>query len=295
MSVAGRFDQLLGKLSPSEQDLDRAIATHRRMREELVHRRDWIKETFLTGSYKRKTAIHPLNDVDFFCVVDSSWARGKTPQQIQREVQRVLQEIYPQTPIHRQKHSLGVAFPSQEIGYDVIPAVPVGTVTHMPYKIIHRETGDGTFIPSNPGATEAAKEEANSRGGPGGRMLQMIRLVKHWNYKNYKKLKSFHLELLCYGAAPTMASCTNNREACARLFEFLSRAVLRDCFVPGVPRHGDEAVQSNLRNTRSDHQLQNVAGELAAAAKKANNAIAWERTNPTEAHRIWETLFGEVY
>ena len=218
---------MLRNLTPSDHEIEQAIRTHQYMREQLVRKRDWIRETFLTGSYKRKTAIHPLNDVDFFCVVDAIWARSRSPVDIQKEVKRVLNEIYPQTSIHSQQHSLGVDFRSQK--YDVIPAVPTGN--H--YKIVHRETGDGTFIPSNPAATEAAKEDANRRGGPGGRMLQMIRLMKRWNLKNNKMLKSFHLELLCYGAASTMASCSNNREACAQLFKFLSAEVLRDCFVPG--------------------------------------------------------------
>ena len=228
-SVAARFQAMLSNITPTDSDRDQAIKSHRHMRDQLVQKRAWIKETFLTGSYKRGTAINPLNDVDFFCVVDRVWAEGKTAAQIQREVQRALQEIYPQAPVHRQKHSLAVDLSNQDIGYDVIPAVPV----EDHYRIIHRESGDGTFIVSHPAAVEREKVRANEQGGPGGRMLQMIRLMKHWNVKNHKKVKNFHLELLCYKAASVLASCSNDREACAQLFEFLSAEVLKDCFVPG--------------------------------------------------------------
>ena len=229
MSVAARFDNMLGKITPSDHELDQAIKTHQYMREQLVRRREWIIETLVTGSYKRKTAIRPLNDVDIFCVVDPSWARSKSPAEIQREVQKVLQDIYPQTPVHRPHHALKVDFSSQQIGYDVLPAVP----TENYYKVVHIESGGGQFIAANPDAIEAAKQDANRRGGPGGRMLQMIRLMKLWNRRNNKKLKSIHLELLCYRAVSEMASCASNREACAKVFEFLSAEVFKDCYEPG--------------------------------------------------------------
>ena len=226
-TVAQRFESMLSKITPTQSDIDTAIKTHTYMREQLL-KQEWIRKTFLTGSYKRGTAINPLNDVDFFCEVDPTWARDKTPAQIQREVQQVLQAIYGGVHVHRQKHSLGVDLP-QSIGYDVIPAVP----DEDHYKIIHRESGDGIFILSNPDVVERTKNDANARGGPGGRMSQMIRLMKHWNTKNHKKVKSFHLELLCYKACSTLASCQNNRDACWKLFEFLSATVQDDCFVPG--------------------------------------------------------------
>lgn len=278
-----------GEITPSRHEVNRAIATHTHMRQQLVQRRKWITSTLVTGSYKRKTAIRPLNDVDIFAIVSPIWAQSRSPAEIQKEVQKVLQEIYPKTAVHRPHHALFIGFSSQKIGYDVLPAVP----TENYYKVVHIDSEDGQFIAANPKAIEDAKQDANRQGGWGGRMIRMIRLMKHWNRKNNKKLKSIHLELLCYRAASIMASCSSDRESCAALLEFLSTEVFKDCYDPGVPLHGDLALRSNLRDSRTPEQLSNIAGELGAAARKARNALACETTNPSEAHGLWEELFGD--
>ena len=233
-SVATCFENMLRNVTPTDDETEQAIRSHRYMRRRLEHR-PWILGTFLTGSYKRKTAIHPMNDVDVFCVVDPDWAAkfARCPVIIHKYVQRALQSIYPYTRIIRQRHSLGVDFRTQRIGYDVIPAIQIEDSGYPRFLIVRREPWPrrGKFILSSPGAVENEKEDANHRSGR--RMLKMIRLMKQWNRKNNKQLKNFHLELLCYKAAWELQSCGNDREACELLFQFLADEVMEDCFVPG--------------------------------------------------------------
>ena len=251
-SVATCFENMLRNVTPTDDETEQAIRSHRYMRRRLEHR-PWILGTFLTGSYKRKTAIHPLHDVDVFCVVHPDWAEHyhDCPVGIQHEVRLALRQIYPRTSILLQTHSLGVDFRTQRIGYDVIPAVPTEDPGY--FQIVRKDplcwTTGGTFILSCPAATEVEKKEANRLGGPGGRMLKLIRLMKHWNCKNNKMLKSFHLELMCYKAASELRSCMNDREACELLFQFLAYAVLEDCFVPGKYQYNYRSSHYTMRQT----------------------------------------------
>ena len=73
MELAADFKALLSSIEPGDDNVANAKAAHEKVREQLrtdSEFKEAHKETFLSGSYARHTAINDINDVDVICVVD---------------------------------------------------------------------------------------------------------------------------------------------------------------------------------------------------------------------------------
>src|SRR5579863_7319478 len=67
VELAADFKALLSTIQPGDNDVADAKAAHEKVREQLRtddEFRDAHKDTFLSGSYARRTAINNINDVD---------------------------------------------------------------------------------------------------------------------------------------------------------------------------------------------------------------------------------------
>ena len=243
------------KTRMGDPEMTKAENILRTLRERLDSQ-EWVKETFLTGSYERKTfAKFPRHDIDLFCVVDHRHPSAPshidkdnpTPQQLIRAVHSVTQKAvlsaYPGALVNSQKHSVGV-FPTkgphtdEHVTIDVIPAVEHDEPDYgRMYKIPERGTtkGDsGHLILSNPHAVKRELERKHELSK--GKLLELVRLMKTWNQKkqNTKIIKNFHMELLCYEAAGAISDRSMSmKKACQVLFQYLSDHVKKDCYVPG--------------------------------------------------------------
>ena len=71
--MIGYFKGLLGAIEPEDQYVAAAKKAHEQLREELRDN-DQVgkahRDTYLSGSYVRHTAIRDIKDVDIICVLD---------------------------------------------------------------------------------------------------------------------------------------------------------------------------------------------------------------------------------
>ena len=91
LTIAQAFQQFLESLELTPKQREKASNQHRHMREQLQGRLD-VADNFLSGSYKRSTAVRPLNDIDIFLVLGGSYA-NYTPAQLLKLIQSELDKL----------------------------------------------------------------------------------------------------------------------------------------------------------------------------------------------------------
>jgi hypothetical protein len=248
-----------------------------------------VVRDFLVGSYMRKTAIRPLNDIDVFLELDRVTHRdrwNREPLLLLEDLQRALRACYgqpgPKTRI--QGRSVNIDFAGTGIGFDVIPAF-----AESPGVYLVPDRHQRTWIRSNPEIHRERLVEANARAG--GALNPLVKAAKHWNCrrvdaKDEKPLRSFHLEVMAYEAFSSKPP--DLRSGVARLFTFLSQRVLSPCAEPA-------RLGPNLDADLTPGERQRAYVELSEAARVANAAVASELGNPTLAHQYWQQLIGPEY
>jgi tRNA nucleotidyltransferase (CCA-adding enzyme) len=74
LELIGDFKALVSSLEPDDEDVAAAKEAHEKVREQLrtdSESKEAHKDTFLSGSYARHTAINDTNDVDvIICIFD---------------------------------------------------------------------------------------------------------------------------------------------------------------------------------------------------------------------------------
>ncbi len=204
------------------------------MRDKLQGTLGGYRESFLTGSYARHTAIAPLKDIDVFVVIDQEDRRDLfdgTAWRCINAVRAATKDALPrlaQEP-RLQKRSVGVGFATAGLRVELVPAFTTGQEGVFRIADRHAER----WILSAPQIHAAISTEANHRSG--GLLKPVIKLLKAWKRQHDLPIKSFHLEVMCY-SAPISPSHTLS-EALAWAFSHLSQAI--DCPCPDPARVGD--------------------------------------------------------
>lgn len=276
------------QLTPSESE--DASRQHTYLREGLSQRLDLDPNhnTFLTGSYARKTAIRPLKDIDMFCVLKRTADQHPnvlTPAAALALVKEALDGIYSGKVSEPQNRSVNIEFSGTGIGYDVVPAFVDLDAPDEVFRIPDLTAGD--WIRSNPKVHRDMSVEANDAAGS--EIKPLTKAIKHWNRRFDKgsRLRSFHIEVMAWDVLT--APPVDRLEGLVTLFEGLSDRVLRR--TPDPAGLGPD-IDADL--TWSDRQ--DAAKRFRDAASDVKRAKDLARDGQSQAaHYILYTLFGDPY
>src|ERR1700688_4177162 len=108
VELASDFKALVSSIEPTDQHVANAKAAHETVRQQLrtdSEFKEAHKETFLSGSYARHTAINDINDVDVICIIDVDHLITP-PDVVLAWTQAILAKYYKETK--RQGRSVGV-------------------------------------------------------------------------------------------------------------------------------------------------------------------------------------------
>src|SRR5262245_14386521 len=97
MKLPSYFKDFLTEIEPSPSYKEDQQTGHKTLRRRLAEDDEFKTihiNTFLQGSYKRNTAIHPGKDVDIV-VVTSLNPDGTTPTEANASLSKVLRKYYP--------------------------------------------------------------------------------------------------------------------------------------------------------------------------------------------------------
>lgn len=187
---------VLRAIEPSGSQKERAKASHEFLRRQLARTpvAERIERILLIGSYARRTAVAPIDDIDLLIVLKSdawptAWLSSvPDPDRVLGDVHRSIKRAYPRTPVRKQRRSIGIRKARQPI--DVVPALP--TSSDGVFLIPDRAEGD--WIETSPTLYARRVQELNR--GTAKRFVPAVKLLKHWNASlpQSRRLKSFAVE-----------------------------------------------------------------------------------------------------
>jgi hypothetical protein len=243
----------------------------------------FIKSTFISGSFGRRTSTRPLHDIDQFLELEPKRHGGPDkvlPATLLAELKAAVEATNHGKTAKLQARSVNIEFSGTGIGYDFVPAFQVEEGV---YKI--PDLGKNGWVKTNPRKHKAYTQEANERAE--GMGLGLIRAVKQWNNKTGKNLRSFHLEVMIAGLLQEKPE--SYAEGLRMLFEKLRWQVDQRCPDPaGLSGFVDEGTDPSKRLRAKDG--------LEVAFRAAEKARELElRGDHDGAHKLWRQIFGDVY
>lgn len=195
------FEQLMRRMAsrvePTAEKKEAAARSHNNLRTLLMQGTfgGRVVDTYLSGSYSRGTAIHPIDDVDIVFLIDhTAWREGDilfsdlpNPTDVLRSFSTALRRRYARTSVYTQRRSVRLALSHLDI--DIVPAIPLeDNLIQIP------DTHTGDWIRSGPAIHRELGASINAR--TDGVFKPTVKLIKYWNSRlpRTARFKSFTVE-----------------------------------------------------------------------------------------------------
>jgi len=288
VELVSDFRAFLSLLQPGDEDVTAAKAAHEKVRDTLrtdSESKDAHKDTFLSGSYARRTAINDINDVDVICVLDIDHTIT-TPEVVLAWIQGVLARYYKET--RPQGRSVG-ANAAKNVWLDIVPATPV-SAEDGPLWIPDRDAHQ--WVQTHPkGQIDAG---FNKNKTTNGYFVQTVKLLKSWRDRLPTKscqLKSYILETLI---RQTIGSPSSLAAAVVNVLEGIERSYGTYCNTNLVPNISDPGYSSvNVAKRWPAEEFNDFMVQVKSAAARARSAF--NSSDETESRKLWRQLFGSKF
>ena len=294
MTPNTRFTEFLNDIEPSQTTKSNASAAHTRLRSLLQGDLTFAplhKNTFLSGSYKRETAIRPRvkngnahrPDVDIIVVTNHSLF--SSPEQAVDDVFDVLTRHY--TPTRRQARSVSVSTKTADM--DAVPLIdPDDDGT---YYIPDRR--QNRWIRTNPPGHTQWTTDTNQK--TGGRFKPLVKLFKWWRRENStvaKRPKGYALEVM---AADCMnLTETHYGELFVGMLETIITRYAYDVSLGVVPTLDDPSMPGNdIAAGLSFAAFEGFYNKVKAHAAIGRTALSLD--DQDKATEKWRVLFGDRF
>lgn len=239
-----------------------------------------ITGAFLQGSFRRKTMIAPLRDVDKVVILHPDLA-GLDPDEVMDRLQEALAEAYPDATFDRSRHALQMDFGEDSFYFDTVPAWE-STTDDTDVCIANRDSG--AWQRSN--TRELIQVVADRNGDTGGLWIHQVRMAKQvTKHLLDGDIPGLHVESWAYIA---VTEATDPDEALARILE-TGAELLGGTYTEPT---GLEAISARLKPdvvARAKPILTDAASR-ARAARAATDA-----GEHNEAIGIWHDLCGDSF
>lgn len=288
MELASDFKAFLSSIQPGDEEVKAAKAAHEKVRDELktdVESKDAHEDTFLSGSYARRTAINDINDVDVICILDIDH-RITPPEVLLSWVQGILSNYY--ETVRPQGRSIG-ADGKGGVWLDIVPATPV-SAADGPLWIPDRDAKE--WVQTHPKGQIAACNDRNKI--TNGYFVQVVKLLKAWRDRLPTKscqLKSYILESLIH---KTIGTPSSHAGAIVTVLESIESnyGVYRGSgVVPSISDPGYTSV--NVMKRLPTKEFDDFMIQVKAAAQTARGAL--NSTTEVESRKLWRQLFGSAF
>lgn len=288
MELASDFSRYVSSLEPDDNAMAAAKAAHEKVRERLrtdEDTKDAHKDTFLSGSYARHTAIHDINDVDVICIVDIDRTITE-PEVVLSWLKGVLSKYYSETRL--QGRSIG-ASAAKGVWLDIVPSTPQGA-DDGPLWIPDRDAKE--WVKAHPKGQIAAATNKNKL--TDGYYVQVVKLLKAWRDRlptEAAKPKSYILEALVH---QTIGTPSSHARAVVNVLEGIQSnyGLYRGTgSVPQIPDPGYPTINVTKRWPSSDFDA--FLDQVKPAALTARAAL--NATDEAETRKQWRKLFGNNF
>lgn len=297
MATQSQFLDLLGDIEPSATTKSNASQSHSALCHFLrTHQvfKDVHIDTFLSGSYKRDTAIRPRTkdgevarpDVDI--IVVTTHLLSDKPSDVIELLYQTLYENY--DDIRRQTRSVGVFTALADM--DVVPVIAPSGLDSTLYIPDRKEA---TWLVTNPPGHTTWTTEVNK--STGGRFKPLVKLMKWWRRVNptiSKRPKGFVIECI-------VAECMSQTETnYSLLFKGLLESVIDryqwSISAGIVPFISDPAVPGNsVTSSTTFDAFSGFYNKAKAHLEIIKRALDLGDSDPEEELRLWRQVFGDRF
>ena len=285
-TVNQAFNDFLKDIEPNDTEKEKIIKRHQYIRESLRGKikNDNKKPDFLSGSYARHTQIRPINDVDIMVTFDRNeyWDKyGNNPQLFLSFLKRKLREIYPNSDLRTQTHSIGLTF-SEVPNVDVVPAFIIDykqDIYQIPDKDFTR------FKETSPPKHQELISDNNKNLNQ--KFIPIIKTLKKWRQNNNINFKSFHLEIFCINIFKNPFG--NYQDGLKIFFNNAPTKILENCYDP----LGISGIIDDYLSTEEKIDLSRI---LKTTSILVNKASKLERDGrQQEAIKQWYQILGDPF
>lgn len=285
MELISDFKALVSSIEPKPAHVTAAKTAHEKVREQLrldEESKQAHKDTFLSGSYARSTAINDINDVDVICLLDINHAITQ-PEVVLAWIDGILSRYY--SVRKRQGRSVGVQA-AKNVWLDIVPSTPI-SADSGPLYIPDREANE--WVSTHPKGQIAATVNQNK--ATNGYYVQVVKLMKFWRDRLPREScrpKSYILETLVYR---TIGYPTSHAHAVVNVLEGIERtygAFRKTNMVPAIQDPGYSSV--NVAKRWTSGEFDEFMTEVQSAAPIARQAL--DATDEATSRRLWRRLFG---
>ena len=278
--VFDNFDEAL-KLDPGQRG--RAERIHNQITAYLIDA-ELITQAFLQGSFRRKTMIAPLRDIDKVVMLHPSLS-GLTPAQVMDRLEQALHIEYPNATFGRTKHSLKLDLGSDSFDFDVVPAWETDT-DDDDVCIANTEPKPGEDLWKRSNTRTLIRVVADRNQATNGRFIHQVRMAKQVVKVHLDGLiPGLHVESWAYLA---VTDSMPHDEALAAILATAAKSIGGSYTDPT----GVDVISTRL-DTATVTKTRPVLVELSRRAAEARRLAA--AGDPVEAQRVWRTICGEVF
>jgi hypothetical protein len=217
-----KFDRFRQEIELLESQRDRIKKSHRHLRENILQPLHYVSNTFLTGSYKKKTLINPANDVDVFIVLSGYTQHNITPNTILDKLKQDLKITYPKTPVKQNKPCVVIDF--NHITFELTPAIEIENYWGGDSEFyIPKMSKDNEWqLVENPRVLEKALTEANQR--LNNKLNPLIKMMKKCKVNNNLSTPSFEMEKMAINRLHSIDNFRDGVQKLLRIYKWKDKA-----------------------------------------------------------------------
>lgn len=288
MELSSDFKALARSIEPTAAHVAAAKAAHEKVREQLKtdeESKEAHRDTFLSGSYARSTAINDINDVDVICLLDIDHSIT-APEVVLAWMHGILSRYYSEAK--RQGRSIGVQA-AKGVWLDIVPSSPFST-DQGPIRIPDREASE--WVASHPKGQMAAAVDQNK--ATNGYFVPLVKIMKFWRDKLPREScrpKSYILETLVHR---TIGYPTSHAVAVVNVLEGIERTYGGFRNTNSVPTISDPGYPSvNVAKRWTSAEFDDFMLQVQTAATTARKAL--DEADESESRKLWRRLFGSGF
>jgi len=309
MNLPSYFDEFLGNIEPSPSYKEDQQRGHKTLRRRLAEDDDFRTihvNTFLQGSYRRQTAIHPGKDVDIVVVTnldpDETSSTDATAR-LKRCLKRYYDKVEPQTralcvTLDYVTMDVVLATSRELLREGALRSVGVSDSLDIaerwktqPLQIPDRELK--SWVDSHPKRQLEWTTDLNRASG--GYFVPLVKMFKWWRKETYSSPeypKGYSLERIVGEAFDRNARDHAEgfvgllRGVVAQFGAYAQLGIVPSLPDPGVPAH-------NVLRRVSAGDFQAFIERVRGAVSVAEAALA--STDKAESVEFWQRLFGKKF
>lgn len=290
------FEKFVSNVQPSDERVMAVSNAHTTLRKHLLEDAELtysVDDSFLSGSYGRRTAIDPIKDADIILVLERTDISGDRkqprPRAVLEDLRNAIDQFYDDVNLETQRRSIQVELEEDDVRMDVVPAIAPNGKDQTLYVPDYQQN---TWIESKPlGHIGYALDKNASSGGQYKRVVKAFKWWRTHALEKERAPKSFLLEVLVGEHLGVADSLPEAFVATAHRIHTTVAASLASGRVPVVC---DPGVSSNDLSVSCDWTVsdcQYFADKLSAMLTEAGRAVR-EATPKADTISLWQSIFG---